>query len=353
MQTDDLFSDQTPGYIEYLQAFEAWLDDLDRAGRIRTTSSRALYRDMWLSFAAWATGHNPALRLDNLTAEHLESFTATRRARPNRHDPEGPAETSARYRLRLLRLIDRVLEHRNRARRAAPGEPNAAAALIESDDTVHYADVHPARLDYLRADEAKRLVLFLSQARPRGRAAAPAQKWQELRDRASVALQLGGGLTPGEIRAARTEHLQIGGGVAQRAAWKIYVPASPSTPDRDAPIAPWAGQLLNHWCEVRASFGIPGSWLFPSTAKGTPWGKVAQYTAAQRVLTQAQIDDVKGGSFRLRHTYVIRQLRHRLARARADERAAVIQRVAEFIGVTEPKVMRRYVSVLTAPEDVV
>jgi hypothetical protein len=60
---------------------------------------------------------------------------------------------------------------------------------------------------------------------------------------------------------------------------------------------------------VRAELEIPGDWLFPSTKTGKPWGKVAQYNAAQQVLKDAGIDVAEGGSFRLRHTFALRKLR--------------------------------------------
>jgi integrase len=109
-------------------------------------------------------------------------------------------------------------------------------------------------------------------------------------------------------------------------------------------VAPWAGQLLRYWLDVRAEQGIPGKMLFPSTkGTGKPWGKVAQYNAAREVLEAAGLDDVVGGSFRLRHTFALRQLRRGKS---ADD-------VAKWLGVSDPSVMVRYQRVLVAPIDVV
>lgn len=84
--------------------------------------------------------------------------------------------------------------------------------------------------------------------------------------------------------------------------------------------------------------------VFPSTkSTGKPWGKVAQYNAACEVFRSAGIDDVAGGSFRLRHTFALRQLK----RGRAPED------VARWLGVIDPAVMARYQRVITAPIDVV
>ena len=113
---------------------------------------------------------------------------------------------------------------------------------------------------------------------------------------------------------------------------------------RETPVAPWAGQLLRYWLDVRAEQGVPGSMVFPATkSTGKPWGKVAQYNAAKEVLQAAGVDDVEGGSFRLRHTFALRQLRRGKA---ADE-------VARWLGVSDPAVMARYQRVISSPVDVI
>ena len=58
--------------------------------------------------------------------------------------------------------------------------------------------------------------------------------------------------------------------------------------------------------------------LFPSTrSTGKPWGKVAQYNAAKEVLAATGLEDIEGGSFRLRHTFALRQLRKGKSRRRS------------------------------------
>ena len=84
--------------------------------------------------------------------------------------------------------------------------------------------------------------------------------------------------------------------------------------------------------------------LFPSTrSTGKPWGKVAQYNAAKEVLAATGLEDVEGGSFRLRHTFALRQLR----------KGKKPEEVAKWLGVTDPSVMARYQRVIVAPIDVV
>jgi integrase len=286
---------------------------------------------MWAALTAWAVGHG--IRLQSLSDLDLEAYLSSR---------GGADELSLRYAWRLLRLADWVLAHHALAHDL---EPNLAAVeLMARRPDIRFAngsDSDPLP-DFLPASEAKRLVTFLSAARP-GRG-SPGQPWHEVRNRASVGLMLGAGLTPGEIRGLKLDDLAVDGGRLKGVPWKLRVAGNGNAPARETPVAGWAGQLLAYWLTVRAEQGIPGEMLFPSTkSTGKPWGKVAQYNAAKEVLTSAAIDDVEGGSFRLRHTFALRQLR----------RGKSPDEVAQWLGVSDPAVMARYRRVIVAPIDVV
>ncbi len=250
-------------------------------------------------------------------------------------------DLSNRYAWRLLRLVDRVMQHRARALGTEPN--HAAAEALARRPELRFANAHdkdplPA---FLPAAEAKVLVTYLSAVRP-GRSATP-QPWQEIRNRAAVGLMLGAGITPGEVRALELEDVTCHGGRGKNVPWKLQVKGNGNGPARETPIAPWAGQLLRCWLDIRSEQQIPGSMLFPSTrSTGKPWGKVAQYNAAKEVLAATGIEDVEGGSFRLRHTFALRQLR----------KGKKAEEVAKWLGVTDPAVMARYRRVITAPVDV-
>ena len=123
---------------------------------------------------------------------------------------------------------------------------------------------------------------------------------------------------------------------------RLRVPASASAPAHETPVAAWAAQLLQSWLDLRAALAVPGDWLFPSTRSGKPWGKVAQYEAARAVLAEAGITNLReGGSFRLRHTFALRQLK----------RGHPPQQVAQWLGVSDPAVMARYQRALDAIDD--
>ena len=328
----DLFTDDSttsPG--EYTSAIAAWLVSSAAAGQLQRESSTDVYEHMWNAWTAWAVGNG--VKIAEIRSTDLDAYLRSR---------GGSDDLSPRYAWRLLRLVDRVLSHHARVNELPPNR--AAMDLMAVRPDIRYAnapDTDPLP-DFLPASEAKHLVTYLSAVRP-GRALV-AQSWQEVRNRASVGLMLGAGLTPGEVRALKLAGVVAEGGATKGTPWKLRMAGNGNAPARETPVAAWAGQLLRFWLDVRAEQGIPGSMVFPSTkSSGKPWGKIAQYTAAKEVLHAAGVDDVEGGSFRLRHTFALRQLR----------RGKSPDEVARWLGVSHPAVMARYQRVISSPVDVV
>ena len=322
---------------DHIAAFDAWLATQQASGRLRQASSVQVYRDMWGSFTAWSAMQDPPVSLELLGMRDLASF------QDSRSGMGADLSLSPRHTRRLFGLIDRVLRHH-----AAQDElrlNTAAKDAITAQPAVRFADAASKQLlpQALGAAEAKGLITFLTRARPRLGASAQALTWQQLRNRVAVSLQLGAGLAPGDIRLVRLDAPTSSGGRVKDRPWKIRVPGNGNSPERETPIAPWAGELLQYWLEVRAEQQIAGDWLFPSTRGGKPWGKVAQYTAAKQVFADAGLDDVEGGSFRLRHTFALRQLK----------RGTDPEQVARWLGVTDPAGMARYRRLLSSPVDVV
>jgi integrase len=342
MQTLSLF-DEEASITVHAAAFERWLADQRQSGALRRGSSVQVYRDMWSGFTRWCLGQSPAVTLDALDSGDLQAFQQARFGMKS-----ADLSLSPRHALRLLRLIDRVLRHHAAATGARVN--TAAADWIAAQPHVRYAEAkHADPLpDFLPVAEARHLIAFLSNARPRPSAsgtrrdAQAALSWQQLRNRVAVALQLGAGLTPGDVRVLPLSAPSLQGGGAAQRPWKIAVPGNGNSPARETPIAPWAGALLQHWLQVRSESRIAGEFLFPSTRSGKPWSKEAQYLAAKQVFGDAGIDGAEGGSFRLRHTFALRQLR----------RGTDAQQVARWLGI-EPEAMAKYQRVVTGREAVV
>jgi integrase len=337
--TKDLFFDDAgeSAFAEYSNWFEAWIAQARRVKRLRHRSSEDVYRSMWGGFVEWALSQDPVVQLLSISVADLTLFVNTRRGQA-----DAGGDLTAGYTWRLLNLIDRVLRYAAVELQVPPN--TAAGDLIDALPGVRSANDRESALPaYLPADEARTLVIFLSHVRPRGSGGGADHTWNELRNRASVGLQLGGGLTPGNVRALTLSCVKTTGGPLKGVPWKIAVPADGNTPEHETPIAQWAGQLLRYWMQVRDELQIPGTWLFPSTKTGKPWGKVPQYEASRQVLEDAGLDLVEGGSFRLRHTFAIRQLR----------RGKTPAQVAEWMGISNVVEMERYKRVLHTPVEVV
>lgn len=372
--TADLFSPPETGALAtFERAFEAWAVHAQQHRLLQREPSVAAYRVIWGGFVRWCLGQQPVVTLHTLTETDLELFIQSRTG------AAGPdSDLTPRYVWRLLHLIDRVLLHDAQVRQqaaqavppgpdpaqpglpagtaaatqAAPPQPHASLAanrcahvLLHSRPDWRYANAaeRDALPDHLTAGQARRLVDHLSQARPRAGRMPADPSWQDLRNRCGVALQLGAGLTPGEVRRLQVAHVVVDGGRQQGLPWKLRVPGDGGSAEREAPLARWAGLLLRHWLDVRRQQALGGEQLFPSTRSGKPWGKVAHYNAVTQVLQGAGLDPslVPGGSFRLRHTFALRQLR----------RGASPDDVARWLGVVDPAVMARYRRVVFAPVD--
>lgn len=334
MTTKDLFGElPAHGLRTFAKAFEDWLEARQSSGEIREPSSVAVYRSMWGALSEWCVSRG--VELHDLSACELETFLM---ARPR------PTDLSDRYAWRMLTLVDEVLTRFAQA--TGGGQPHAARDLLCRTPRWRYANaVERTPLpDHLDGAEARRLVDWLLS--PVGDAVAgvgPASSWQSLRARASVALQMGAGLSPAEIRAVRLDGVEVGRGRAANAPWKIRVPALGPDAARDAPIAPWAGRLLQAWLDTRTALVFDGPLLFPAARDGRPWSRVAQYNAAKAVLGAAGVNSVDGGSYRLRHTFALRQLR----------RGTSPDQVARWLGMADAGALWRYRRVLAEPAEVI
>jgi len=336
-----LFDDASQPSGPVLQAaFDAWLTDARAERALQQPGSIALYQRMWDVFVQWCLGQTPAVSLDSLRQDDLQQFHTARYGLKS-----ADLSLTPRYTLRLMRLIDRVLRHHAAQQDTLPN--TAAADWIAAHPEVRYADAAHADplAEYLDVKEARTLIAYLSAARPRpgvNPAALAAMSWQELRNRSSVALQLGAGLTPGDVRNLTLESPVHEGGRVRQRPWKLRVPGDGNSRPRETPIAPWAAELLQHWLQVRASTGLQGPYLYPSTRTGKQWSENSQYKSARQVLEDAGVDSREGGSFRLRHTFAMRQLR----------RGTPPLQVANWLGI-EPEKMKRYDRVLPMAVDVV
>jgi integrase len=292
--------------------------------------SAAVYRDVWHAFAQFCAGRNT--KLQSLDVETLDSFVATL--------GDGQAVT-ARYVRRVLALIDRISQFA--AKRDAT-KPSTAPRELLSRGRYRYADaaLEEELPEFLNARESTRLRTFVTTPQPDPRG-TDAWRWQEVRNRTAVALQLGAGITPGEVQGLKLQDVVTDGGTQAGVPWKLRLPANGNSPAHESPMAPWAGTQLARWLKTRAEANVAGDYVFASTRAGKQWSKMSCYNACQEVLDAAGVQAGKGGTYRLRHTWVLRQMANR----------ATDQQIANWLGLKDPESVERYRRVLATPVEII
>ena len=90
---------------------------------------------------------------------------------------------------------------------------------------------------------------------------------------------------------------------------------------------------------MRLEAQVQGERVFVSKRSGKPWSKESCYDAGQAVLQAAGVHSGGGGTYRLRHTFVLRQM----ANGKSE------QAIANYLGLKDPRSMARYRRVLATP----
>lgn len=331
MQTDKVHA-PSPSCIAHSMSglFAAWLADRAECAANRPLERKLgpetahVYREMWRALTAHCAQRN--LRFDALTVDDLETYLNSRsvRLRPNRApcSPAG-ASLSPRYARRLLRLIDWLAEF-DAERLGRPANRSAQELLQRS--AYRYADTSDKdpMPDHLVRQDALRLRSYLASP-------TRADGWKELRDRTAVALMLGAGLAPGDVRGLRVEGVNRGGDAASMNAWSLSLPGNGNSPAREAPLADWAAALLAKWMQVREQRSIAGHFMFPSTQSGRQWSHTRCYESCKQVLVEAGLESERG-LYKLRHTYAL----DHLSSGRTDAE------VARWLGLLDKSAMSRY-----------
>jgi len=325
--------------------FNSWLASRparglrQRDGRLAETSAQ-LYRDMWSVFAKHLAksanptstqGQDALSRLQGLTVAELEAFL--RSTTPESGEPND--FWSQRYAWRMLHLIDRVLTFHNRQSKSS--EISVAQTLLKSPP---YCYANASSLDtppeLLSDGEVEQLVSFLqaqhSFATDSSNNLPHKTEWKRARDIAAVGLMLGAGLAPSDLQALLLVGIATTDGPIVGQPWRLTVSADGLSPQHQTPIAPWAGQLLARWLDVRRQRNIPGGLVFPSTLKGTALSRMSCHRCVVQLLSDAGISG--GVPFRLRNTFAVRQL----SLGHSEET------VGRWLGLVESKAMRRYVA---------
>jgi integrase len=270
----DLFDQQRADWQrDPAGAFDAWL-----ASQQFRQSSADVYRVQWGRFLEWmALRRQTILSVDTGTiAEFVAGLDAKK--------PQ---------RLRYLRLIERVLDH---VREIELASTNPARFIAQDGEAAWRNAGENEPTGFLDPAERKAIV---------GRLFAPlaeqslAKRWRERRDRALVAVFLGGGLKTGDAIALTL------GAVTPGSEWLTIEAANPAF-TRVARLAPFAVDVLGAWLEARQEAELPGSLLFPGSPSGRPMHKATILRAVDAIVEAAgiaQTREQRASPQTLRNTY--------------------------------------------------
>jgi len=287
-----------------------------RQNRAWRDSSKTVYWNMWRALIVFLIDRR--LRLEELTAEDVSVYLAKRAVR--REKSHQQTDLNLRYQYRLISLLNKLITH-DATRRAIA--PNQVAAQMLAADELSSAGARDRTPLPRFLTKGERTLLMAGLRLPIGSPDPVAPRtWVQLRDNAAVAVQLGAGLTPGEVRALRTvdDITSTQDGLP----WRLQVVGNGNMRPRHAELMDWAGKVLQRWLEERSRLALPGSYVF-CTENGAQWSKNTCEQTAEAVFARFGIAP-EHGKYRLRHSYVLIQVR---------EKKRSLEEVAALAGVKD------------------
>lgn len=303
---DDLRAAAARWRIAPVQAFEAWKQSQRVHGTEFDEHSIEQYRSMWRRHCSWLS--QAGLSLHTVDAHDIECFLASLRGGRLAHKPVA-ASTKRRY-LFLL--------HRTYAHLALLGviKRNPVAELPEL--ARHQASERPART-LLRQDQEQAYIDWCM--------AQPAERWDQIRNRALRLLFLASGITVAEARMLTVNDVAVLDEDPINGFAALVLPAHGNTPARDAPVSAFAVKPLKQWLDARYPIGGSGVSLFAAGRPYTlcsiidpaeghmrpaddPLSAEEIYQIVCNALRAIGFDGQRAGPSTLRNAYMARQIRH-------------------------------------------
>jgi site-specific recombinase XerD len=334
-ELDELFDAYCGWRRDHHDELRATGQRVTRADLPWRASSEEVYWNMWNAFTIRLIAH--VTRLEDLNQGFLQSYLdhLAQRDDTNRATV---GELNARYARRLLALVDRLIRF-DAQRRGIDANPVVKEFLGEPEQAVlreanrrEFDDI-PAFLEKADRERLKQMLMLPvgSPARDDGAAST----WRDVRDNASVGVQLGAGLAPGEVRALRLENVR--GDL--RHGYLLEVKANGNLQLRTTGLVDWARASMAAWLKLRNS--LPALQSCPyvfCTDEGKQWSKNKVVQAASAVFKRAKLK-ADYGAYQLRHSFVLA--------ARND--GIEWPKIAAALGITNTELWsRRYEAALTA-----
>ncbi|MCC8393761.1 site-specific integrase [Paraburkholderia sp. MMS20-SJTR3] len=253
----DLFDQQREDWRRDPQvAFDAWL-----AKQHFRRSSALVYQAQWGQFLDWLGTRQQTLATVDTPA--IAEFVAG-------------LEIRKTQRMRYLRLIERVLDH---VREIESASTNPARFIAQDGEAAwrNARDNEPT--SFLSHAERTALIAQLFAPLP---ALSTAQRWRERRDRALIAVFLGGGVKTGEAAALSVSCVNAG------SPWVTIESANPLLTRRTR-LAPFAAAILDAWLAERRVTELAGNLVFPASPSGRPMHKATMLRAVDALVEAAGI----------------------------------------------------------------
>lgn len=334
---------------EFEKAFDDWV--VSEANHIKREASREIYRAIWGSFAR---GLPTGVSILQITSEMVADYLVTGASKLAAGEDEENTKASKvraevlsiRYQARVASLIEKIMAHHAKVTETEMEGESAVRALMRRTPALANALKRDTReepaLDVLTDQEHAALKTRLIEDGKADMASHVAIKWSAARDRTSMALQLGAGLSPIDIR-----ELTMGEGSSKgleqnwsRGSRFLFVPKNGKLFKRYTLVDAWAGELMDQWIYTlrdreslgRVAFVFPGETTQKegSTKQPGQWSKPGQHKQTSKFMAAMKIE---GSSFKLRHSWAMAKLKEG-----ADERE-----VARWLGVQDDgEVMKRY-----------
>ncbi|GAB2940843.1 tyrosine-type recombinase/integrase [Aquaspirillum soli] len=295
----DLFAQSYQDWLNNpVLAFHSWLNRQDLK-----SNSATVYHAMWRKFIEWTASKEIAFA--QIEARHIAWFL----------DENG---LQKHHRYRYIRLIERVFEHLASLR---PWQENPAS--IAAQQRVGLGENDPT--SFLTFAERDALMAFLQ---PAPQATTTAAYWKAMRDRALVAVMLGGGLKVFELQQLKTTDIDLH-------QHTIQIIDETRQRTRHLTLLQFAHQPLQDWLTLRHDSATAGLFVFASNRKGGMMHAASFFRRTQAILEQIEL-------FSQRHERASPQtLRNTFAALHYDQ-GVDDRTVAEWLGLIEPASARRF-----------
>ena len=253
--TTDLFDQERADWRRDPRlAFDAWL-----AKQHFRKSSAEVYQAQWGLFLDWLkVRHANLITVDTRTIADFVAGLAIRKPQ----------------RVRYLRLIERVLDH---VREIELASTNPARFIAQDGEAAwrNARDNEPT--GFLTSHERALLVAHLFS--PVTELSA-AQRWRERRDRALIAVFLGGGLKTGEARTLTVSCVAAG------SPW-VEIESPNPLMTRRTRLSPFAVAALDAWLAERRLSELAGNLVFPASPSGRPMHKATMLRSVDALIEAA------------------------------------------------------------------